>query len=270
MFTSALDIGAIFILVLPGFLAYRAAVERRVDPAPRSTLWQLSEILEYSVYVHLFGLLIVFSIVTFLGLSLNIETHLSELPTKGFGNFLESYYHEGIVLFILYPVYVIFGAIWMGVFNVPNCAVRLIIMVTIWAIRQIARVPCLKWVPVPRYPYPTEPVWYKAFNTDTYGFTVSLPVVMVIMKSGATYYGNLSSYPILPDSQKDKDFIVTNATYSPAESEDIHELADQSGGGSVLLNTANVDSIQIYYESIADDQQNAEDSCEYDSNHFEM
>ena len=78
MLLSATDVGITILLVLPGFLAYRFAVARRADPTRRSPLWQLAEILEYSLYVHLLGVVILFSsliIIKALGGDIRISVH---------------------------------------------------------------------------------------------------------------------------------------------------------------------------------------------------
>ena len=76
---TLLNIGAILLLILPGFLAYRFAVWRRADPTSRSPLWQVSEILEYSVYVHLLGALFTIVIHFLLKATLGMDTHVNVL-----------------------------------------------------------------------------------------------------------------------------------------------------------------------------------------------
>ena len=56
----AIDVWTILLLILPGFLAYRFVVLQRADPSHRSTIWQISEILEHSLYVHLIGVFLAF------------------------------------------------------------------------------------------------------------------------------------------------------------------------------------------------------------------
>ena len=58
----AIDVWTVFLLVLPGFLAYRFAVLQRADPSRRSAIWQISEILEHSLYVHLIGIVLAFAL----------------------------------------------------------------------------------------------------------------------------------------------------------------------------------------------------------------
>ena len=118
--TSALNFVAILVLVLPGFLSYRSALSRNADPSPRSVLWQLSAMVEYSVYIHLLGAILVFGVAALLDSVFGLETHLSELPAKRPHEFLSDYFVEGSLLFILYPLYVIVFAVVMGDYEVPS------------------------------------------------------------------------------------------------------------------------------------------------------
>ena len=73
---------------------------------------------------------------------------------------------------------------------------------------------------------------------------------MIRMKRGDIYYGELASYPLLPDSQKEKDFLIAKARFYPGgDPEKEYRLEDIDGGGTVLLNTAEVSSIDVYYDS---------------------
>ena len=248
MSISALDIGAVLILVLPGFLSYRSALARRADTTRRSALWQLSEILEYSVYIHLLGVALVFGIAAFLRTCFGIETHLREIPGIRPDEFLQRHFHEGVLLFTLYPLYVIVAAITMGAYELPTWSANRMIRAITWATRLVGRIPGIRWIKPPIPPYPAEPIWYSTFHVTESETVETLPAVLVRMKSGDIYYGYIRSYPILPDSQRDKDFLITQAIYSKVGNQGHPiRLSEQQGGGTVLLNTANVDSIQVYY-----------------------
>jgi hypothetical protein len=246
--TSALDIGAILVLVLPGFLSYRSALARRADPSRRSALWQLSEMLEFSVYVHLLGVALVFGVTALLDSAFHLESHLSELPGRKPHEFLSAYFVEGTLLFTLYPLYVVVAAVLMGAYEAPNRAATGIVKGGGLLARGIGAVPGLGWIRPPRPDFPVEPIWYDAFHVATDGYAQARPLVMVKMKRGDIYYGEIASYPILPDSQEEKDFLVRHAVYAPANAPGrAFRLEDQPGGGTVLLNSADVDSIQVYY-----------------------
>ena len=251
MTPSALDIGATFILVLPGFLSYRSALSRRADPSRRSILSQLAEMLEYSVYVHILGIALVFMVTTILGAVFHLETHLGELPSMPPHEFLSAYFVEGVLIFTLYPAYVVVAAVLMGAYDVPHSTATHIVRSFGLLVRVIGAIPGLHWLSPPTAHFPVEPIWYKTFHVATGGFTRSRPEVMIRMKRGDIYYGLLESYPILPDSERAKDFVITRATYAPSGGQgETYQLERQEGGGTVLLNSSDVDSIQIYYDPI--------------------
>lgn len=248
---TAVDVAAVLLLVLPGFLAYRFALARRADPTRRSPLWQLAAMLEYSVYVHIVGIALVFGLLWFLANMFGITSHLSELPSKGPQEFLDSYFAEGVLLFAVYPVYVVFGAILMGAYDVPNWAAAVVVRGVTALTGKVRSIPVLKWVRSPRPVYPDEPIWYHALSVEKAIVSDAPPLLLVRLKSGDVYYGELASYPVLPDSQKEKDFLIKSARYYPkGDREQEYRLDDHPGGGSVLLNTADVDSIEVYYQPI--------------------
>ena len=247
MTPSAVDIGATLILVLPGFLSYRSALSRRADPSRRSVLWQLAQMLEYSVYVHLLGIGLVFAFAALLHGVFHVETHLNELLSSRPNEFLKKYFVEGTLLFTLYPLYVVVAAVLMGAYDAPHVFATAIVRIGGLVVSALSWLPLMGWMKPPTPDFPVEPIWYKTFNVATDGFRQSRPEVVVIMKRGDMYYGRLGSYPILPDSESSKDFLITDAVYAPAGRGSSYELSSEKGGGSVLLNSSDVDSIQVYY-----------------------
>lgn len=245
---TAADVAAVLVLVLPGFLAYRFALFRRADPAERSPLWQLAEILEYSVYVHLLGAGLVLSIHGLLQL-FAVESYLNELPGKSPLEFLNKHFLSGVLLFTLYPLYVILAAILMGVYDLPKTVGNLVLRSTAASARFVRGWPLIGWVRPPSPEYPREPIWYLALNEIPRQVRSSRTLLLVKMKQGDIYYGELASYPIQPDERKEKDFLIRKARYYPmGDFTKEHRLDDTDGIGAVLLNTADIESIQIYYD----------------------
>ena len=255
MVPTAVDVGAIVLLILPGFLAYRFAVWRSTDPSLRSPLWQLAEILEYSVYVHLSGAALVAALLFFLRYVFGITTHLQELLQSSPGDFLRAYFVEAVLWFTIYPAYVIISSAILGAYNAPvELSARIVQYVKRSTGWLSAKCRLLRWIPVPKEAYPQDPVWYYAFNTMTQGYTSERPFVFVTLKSGDVYYGQLATYPIVPDTQQEKDFLIVRALYyKDGDANNEQNLYDADGVGAVLLNTANVDSIIIYYNLISPD-----------------
>lgn len=232
---KAADVAAILILVLPGFLAYRFAVARRADPSEQTPLWQLTEILEYSLYVHLLGAGLTLAVHYALA-AFSVETHLNELLSLDPSQFVATYPGTGIPFFIGYPVYVLIGATFMGAYDIPRAVGN-------GLMRAFAR------VRPPPPEYRREPIWYLALHEMRLGLQANRVLLLVKMKSGDIYYGELASYPIEPDHRKEKDFLVTKARFYPKGNlSDEYRLDDVDGEGAVLLNSDNVDSIQVFYD----------------------
>ena len=116
----AINVVVLLVLILPGFLSYKFAVLRRADPSQRSYLWQLSEIVEHSVYVHLLGVGLVaaahFLLQQIWGLSSYAPILFQEGPTA----FLKSHFAEAVLWFSLYPVYVIIFSAIIGAYGLPG------------------------------------------------------------------------------------------------------------------------------------------------------
>lgn len=240
---TALDIAAVLLLILPGFLVYRFAITRRADPAARSILWQTAEILQYSVYVHIVGVGLLFGLLFVLG-HFGVESHLKELPGKSPDKFLEKHFIEGTLLFTLYPVYVVLSATIMGAYDTPNWIANLIERTTAFIARRIP------WIRPPQPAYSQQPIWYDAFHTmpRRSGRNPALIRLLVKMKQGDIYDGFLESYPILPDEQREKDLLLKwTWYYQDGNLNNARLLSVRDGIGAVLLNTAEVESIQVRY-----------------------
>ena len=244
---TAVNVAAILLLVLPGFLSYRFAVWRRADPSHRSPLWQLSEILEHSAYVHLVGAGLVAFFHFMLQSWFGLDSYAKFLLQNGPNAFLDKHFTEAILWFILYPIYVIVASSILGAYDVPQRVSSFIIAV----LRIPSRWKWLKWLPVPKDPYPQEPVWHYAFNIMSSSYTTAVPHVLVNMKSGDIYFGEIATYPLVADTELEKDFLIRNARYYRGGNfDDEQELFAIDGIGAVLLNTVNVHSILLYYKDI--------------------
>lgn len=252
MLFGALDIAAVLLLVLPGFLAYRFAVLRRVDASRRSAIWQAAEFLEYSVYVHLIGAGLAAIIHFALG-AFGVNTHIGFLVENSPEVFLAEHTTQAVLWFTLYPLYVIFITPVLGAYDCPvkvsNSIVNLLAIVS--NLRS-------KWpmLPKPEEAYPSDPIWYSAFNQKTEGYWPKIPYVFIKLKNGDAYYGKMHSYPITSDTNPNKDFLITEARYFEKGGDRIGiDLADNNADTAVLLNSANVDSIVIYYASVPLDRE---------------
>lgn len=252
MAPTTVNIAVLFLLVLPGFLSYRFAVWQRADPTQRSALWQLSEILEHSLYVHLIGAGLVAVVHALLLGWFGQDSYVRFLLQKGPYELLNQHFTAAILWFTLYPLYVLVATNIIGSYDLPrrfsSFAIALVHKPTRWLAGKGKR---MAWIPLPSTPNPQEPVWYYAFNIMSEGYTTNSPHILVRLKSGDVYYGEVITYPIALDTDNEKDFLIRHALYYPqGDWDNEQKLYKADGIGAVLLNTANVDSIIIYYEDL--------------------
>lgn len=249
MLITASNVAAILILILPGFMAYRFVVLGRDTPNRVSPLWQLSEILEYSVYVHLIGAVLSFAVVFTIERGFGIATQAENLIKMAPSEFLKLHPWEAMLWLILYPIYVIVASTVLGAWDFPRLLRGGIYQCLMGITQWCRRVAWFRWIPLPSEQYAQEPAWVYAFRTRTNAYRDSIPLMIVTMKSGDVYFGRLVSYPIVPDTENEKDFLIDNARfYQQGNAEQEQDLSKLDGVGAVLLNTANVDSIRIYYQ----------------------
>ena len=261
----AIDVWTVFLLVLPGFLAYRFAVLQRPDPSRRSAIWQISEILEHSLYVHLIGIVLAFALHYCLNHWLGVASNLEGFFRLGPQGFLESHFGEATRWYIGYTIYLIFASAIIGSYEIPRECSRRIVDVARW-IPEHWRI--FGWLPTPKTSHPQEPIWYHAFRQMP-ALSESTPtesendvVVSIKLKnSGDVYVGRLTSYPIVPDVEPDKDFLITQAHYyKGGNHQDSQDLAAIDGIGAVLLNSGNVESILVIYSPALDSDSVDDDS----------
>ena len=249
----AIDLGTALLLILPGFLAYRFSVMQRVDPSRRSAVWQVSEILEHSFYVHLLGIALVAAVHAALGGS----THISHLVTRGPQTFLELYFDEAVRWYVGYSLYMILASVVIGAYSLPAKVSEGIIA----SLGRVLRIWPFRWIPKPGDVQPQEPAWHQAFRSMVEAEAndgdpeYRSPIVFVRMKdSGDVYVGEIAAYPIALDTQSEKDFLITRSRYyRSGDFNDRLDLASFDGIGAVLLNSRDVESVRVIYRRDEDD-----------------
>lgn len=255
---AAINIGALLLLILPGFLAYRFAVWSRADPTQRSALWQVSEMLEHSVYVHIIGIALLFGAHR-IALKFGGTDLVQEFLKNGYAQFFKENFYEATAWFVFYALYIIIFSAIVGAYGLPDKVSSFIVKAMAYLSWRLSKFRALSWIPKPERAFPQEPVWYYAFDTlaKTDGRTTKVPHVIVAMKRGDIYVGRIHSYPIVPDTQTEKDFLITKARfYKNGDPHAEQRLDSLDGVGAVLLNTANVDSIKLYYATIPSQEAN--------------
>ena len=244
-------------MILPGFLAYRFVVLQRADPSHRSTIWQISEILEHSLYVHLIGVVLAFVLHYCLRYCLGVDTNLEGFFRLGPQGFLEDHFEEALRWYIGYTIYIILASAIIGSYEIPGGCSRRIVEIARWV---PSRWRVFRWLPAPKTTHPQEPIWYHAFRRVASRAasiqTEAGDAVVVSVKmndSGDIYVGRLTSYPIVPDIEPDKDFLITQTHYyKGGNHQDDQDLAAIDKIGAVLLNSGNVESIRVIYSATLD------------------
>jgi len=88
-----------------------------------------------------------------------------------------------------------------------------------------------------------EPVWYEALRQRTRNERTFVEVKM--KQDGGFYTGELKSYGIVPDSERNKDFLLANVAYK--KSEEVPYVRLDADG--VLLNFADAESVALVKET---------------------
>ncbi|MGA8493443.1 MAG: DUF6338 family protein [Terriglobales bacterium] len=217
--------------ILPGFLAQRA----RYSLAPRSLkpLSPIAEVGEFvlaGVWVHVF-LVAIFRLYFWVFQEQHFAALANTLYYKSLPKFLWAYRTFVFTYLVLsLAVGYCFGFIqgWL-IIKQP---------VRSWLARRPLPKRLLKWLGIPGF-LQEDPVWYFVLKQKSAATMVFLEVEM---KNGAGIYtGRLTSYGILDDSVKSKDFYL----------EDVHFKADRIGSftpldcDGILLNFEDVAAIQV-------------------------
>jgi hypothetical protein len=217
--------------ILPGFLAQRA----RYSLAPRSLkpLSPVAEVGEFvlaGVWVHIF-LLILFRLYFWAFEEQHFVALINTLYNGSLSKFLWAYRAFVFTYLVLsLAVGYCFGFIqgWL-IIKQP---------VRSWIARRPLPKKMLKWLGIPGF-LQEDPVWYFVLKQKSAATMVFLEVEM---RNGAgTYTGRLTSYGILDDSVKSKDFYL----------EDVHFREGRLGSftpldcDGVLLNFEDVAAIQV-------------------------
>lgn len=224
------------IIVLPGWLSITA--NRLYRPSDfeshRSTVMEWGMVFYHATVVNVGGVIIVAIVFS---LWPQLETlGLDQILANGPMAFARKSPAISFVVFGLYLLWVVFGSAISGTANLPT---RII-----YGVGWLAHVANLAPDRLRE-----EPIWYSALTIDRRASGKSNVQLRVRMKSGDIYVGNLDSYPILPDSADAKDLRLGDSVFYPEGDIDAaEELSfNESDGGGMLLNTANVSSIEYIY-----------------------
>ena len=221
------------IVVLPGWISITANPRYYPRIVDRSTVMAWGLLFYHAAIVHAIGVGVSIAIVLVWQDYFLNALQINEILANGPAEFTRISPGVSLVVYALYGLWMLVGSTLSGVIDLPS---KLTISVGKVASK-------IKLAPEPVEP---EPVWWRALILDRRPASELNVQVYVRMKNGDIYEGSLHSYPFLPDSEQSKDVRLGNSLYYPAgdTSSPIELDFDEYEGGGVLLNTANVSSIE--------------------------
>lgn len=235
------------IVVLPGWISISANQRYYPRIVDRSTVMAWGLLFYHAAIVHLIGVAVA-TVITLAWQGYFLNTlELDHILIDGPAEFAKKSPGVSLVVFGLYGLWMLIGSAFSGVTDLPS---KLTISVGKVASK-------IKFAPEP---VEDEPIWYRALNLDRRGDRELNVQVSVRMKNGDIYEGSLHSYPILPDSEQSKDIRLGDSLLYPAgdTSSPIELNFNEYEGGGVLLNTANVSSIEYILHDDYDDAHESE------------
>ena len=221
------------VIVLPGWVSISAAQLYHPRVMNRSTLMLWGMMFYHAAIVHIVGVGTV-AAAALIWRGYFVDTlGLERVLTDGASEFARDSPGTAFAVFGAYFLWMVVGSALSGVVNVPS---RLT-----FAIGKVAQKARL----VDSEPVEDEPVWHGALNIDRIRSGKSSVHVLVYMKNGGVYVGNLVSYPTSPDSVESKDIRLGRSQWYPDGdlSSEPTELDFANDEGGVLLNTVNIKSI---------------------------
>ena len=231
------------VIVLPGWISASAAQLYHPRAVDRTAIMSWGMMFYHAAVVHIIGVgTVAAAALIWRGYFLD-ALDLDRVLTDGAAEFARDSPGTAFAVFGAYFLWMVAGSVLSGVVNLPS---RLT-----FAIGKAAQKARLAPEPASE-----ELVWRSGLDTGRRQAGKSSIQVFVQMKNGGVYVGSLVSYPVLPDSVESKDIRLGNSRWYPDGdlSSSPIELDFTNGGGGVLLNTSNVDS--IYYRFV-DDKDNA-------------
>ena len=232
------------IVVLPGWISITANQRYHPRIVDRTTVMVWGILFYHAAIVHIIGVALFAVGIWILG-AFSIHTlDLERLATEGFSTYAKENSVAIALTSSIYVLWMLLASVVSGVVDLPSKFTNGLG----WIMHRCRLAP---------EPVEDEPIWFNALGRERRSITGSRVQVSVRMKNGDIYVGQLLSYPILPDSEKSKDFRLGDSVFYPGGDTDraVHlnfSLSDYEAGG-VLLNTINVSSIEyILHEDYSD------------------
>ena len=232
------------IIVLPGWLSISAAQLHHPRLIDRTGVMLWGMLFYHAVVVHAIGI-VLFALPVYFFDTLSIQTIL----TDGAYAFASKSPGAALVLFGGYFLWMVIASVVSGVANLPT---KFTYGVG-WLLRKAN---------LTNEPLHENSVWYRTLHQarkeaeDRTQKEIHV-YVSIRMKNGDVYEGALDSYPLnLPDSEEAKDIKLGNSILYPNGDESSPVYLEFSGefSGGVLLNTANISSIQYLFQDGTDSE----------------
>ena len=227
-------IGSILVLIivlLPGGLSI--TVNRLYNPSvsDKSTLMEWSMLMFHATVAHIIGVALM---TLFLSIWHSFATGEFTFQFFGLGGLSDEMLNIPWVQLFSYVVVLVIVSVLSGILDFPSW----VTYVVAWGTGRRKS---------DRKPLYDRSIWYEALSVGARSADKKNVQVRVRMVNGDVYIGELQDYPVLPDSENAKDFVISGRVryYDAAEGDAFDINFGDSGG--VLLNTGNVTSVEYRY-----------------------
>ena len=199
-----------------------------------SNLLEWSTLIYHATIVHLIGFwYIVFAV----WVSTMVDEGSFGFPTIVPNELFDELFKLHVVVTLSWLLVLMFVSILSGIFDWPSKITHLVAR----CVRRGERNP---------KPLLDQSIWYKALNEDREEHNKEYVLVRVRMKNGDQYTGPLQHFPIVPDSNSEKDITLAGTVRFTSNQSTEDEIYDFGDLGGVLLNTANILSMEYVYDDI--------------------
>ena len=221
------------IVVLPGWISITANQRYHPRIVDRTAVMVWGILFYHAAIVHIVGIALFMTGIWALG-AFSIHTlDLERLVAEGFSAYLEESPAAITLASGIYVLWMLLASVVSGVADLPSKLTNSLG----WIMNRCKLAP---------EPVEDEPIWFNALGQERRRIRDARVQVFVRMKNSDIYVGQLLSYPILPDSEKSKDFRLGDSIFYPNGDTNravYLNFSDYEAGG-VLLNTVNVSSIE--------------------------
>ncbi len=221
-------------IILPGGLS--RIVMRRYHPSVdyRSNLLEWSTIIYHATIVHIIG---IWYVVVALWISMMIEERSFVIPIILPRDLFESLFNSHVIVTLSWLLILMSVSVLSGIYDLPSKITHLIARI----VRRGEQNP---------KPLLDQSIWFKALDQDREAKHKEYVLVRIRMKNGDEYTGPLQHFPIVPDSNSEKDITLAGTvrfTSKDSSEDEIYEFGDEGG---VLLNTGNISSLEYVYDDM--------------------